>query len=561
MKVCLSLLVVVASLLVQGDAASAPAVPSSGKANVKRPDWVDHIDRDTIQKYMDLARERHRESIAKARDAYNIAEAEQYPPDEATLSKLKLEPFSINSSGRLPDFQDELEKKLFVTSEKTPLFTKEECQDCIDKAEAHFEAISNGEWGKLPSGQYDVAGFWIRDIPEVHEWFLKMLQTRLFPLLSQTFPDFAGESLADWVVDNAYLFKYTPETGRRTDVHTDSGCISFTIALNSNSEYKGGGTWFEGLEGSNTNNVIEMNVGQCTVRPGGVRHCGHAVTEGTRYIIGGFCMQVPKVEYVRMLLGLGTEGQTSVEDRIKALQVAIALNPGFDGPYTNLADLLTKQGKIQEAKQVLEYCLENVNPYCGEVAYTLGGLYYEEGAYEKAKMCMERCLEADETDVQAMTVLVQVYAKQGNAENEKEWCQKIVDTPGADVSAVASAYVNLGVLHEGDEKEIVYYRKALAIKPDIFAARYSLGCAYASNEQWTQAAQEIRAALGYGAPNEDQEMQAIKALYTIASKKIREDHPQGVASREIMMEYFGKIMGSEHLDKLMAAAAKKGGPV
>ena len=106
-----------------------------------------------------------------------------------------------------------------------------------------------------------------------------------------------------------------------------------------------------------------------------------------------------------------------------------------------------------------------------------------------------------------------------------------------------------------------YYRKALGIKPDLYAARYSLGCAYASNEQWTQAAQEIRAALGYGTDSEDQEMQAIKALYTIAGQKIRQDHPQGVASREETVVYFKKIMGSENFDKLYASAAKKGGPV
>jgi hypothetical protein len=36
--------------------------------------------------------------------------------------------------------------------------------------------------------------------------------------------------------------------------------------MNGNDEYLGGGTWFEGLEGKD-DNVIEMDVGQCTVRP------------------------------------------------------------------------------------------------------------------------------------------------------------------------------------------------------------------------------------------------------------------------------------------------------
>jgi len=135
----------------------------------------------------------------------------------------------------------------------TPLFSIEECNAAIDHAEAYFRNQANGTWTTLPSGQYDVAGFWIKDIPQVHEWFNNMLKTKLFPLLVQQFPYFV-ESVDDLVVDNAYLFKYTPETGLRTGVHTDSGCLSFTIALNSPEDYTGGGTWFEHLANNVNNN-------------------------------------------------------------------------------------------------------------------------------------------------------------------------------------------------------------------------------------------------------------------------------------------------------------------
>jgi tetratricopeptide (TPR) repeat protein len=547
------------SSLVPGTA-TASTTAAGSKHEVKRPDWLD-VDRVTIEQYMELAKQRHREAIAKARQAYNVLEAPGFEPDQSLLSQLALKPRIVQSSGRLPDFQDELDKKLFVTS-PIPLFTQQECQDCIDKAEAHFAETSQGEWTQLPSGQYDVAGFWIRDIPAVHAWFLKMLQTRLFPLLAQTFPEFCDSSVQDLVVDNAYLFKYTPETGRRTDVHTDSGCLSFTISLNSNNDYEGGGTWFEGLQPDEDNvdpnkngQVIEMDVGQCTVRPGGVRHCGHAVTKGTRYIIGGFCMQAKKIEYVRMLLGIGTQGNT-VQERQTALEVAIALNPGFDGPYTNLADLLYKQGKKEKAKQVLEYCLEHVNPQCGEVAYTLGSIHYEQGALDQAKNCMERCLQVDDSDVEAMLLMAQISASEGNKQEERQWNERIVGTPGASDKATASAYCNLGVLHEGEDLEIEYYLKSLAVRPEIFAPRYSLACAYACREQWDEAAQEFRQALAYGASDAEQEMRAIKAAYQCAQQKIRKEHPQGVASRDTMIQLIQDIMGADNFDKLAAATQR-----
>lgn len=554
---CYGILISLALLSVSTTEAGA-----SPASNVKKPSWL-NVDRDTVQQYMDLARQRHQAAIDKARSNYNLAEApQQYTADEDVLSQLHLKPYKIQATGNLPDFQEELDKQIFVTSHDTPLFTAEECRDCIDKAEAHFAATSNGEWTQLPSGQYTVAGLWIKDVPEVHEWFLKMLQKRLFPLLVQTFPDFCKPGgVEDLVVDNAYLFKYTPETGRRTDVHTDSGCLTFTISLNSNQEYQGGGTWFEGLQGlevssdNDNSNIITMSAGGCTVRPGGVRHCGHAVTEGTRYIIGGFCMQQQKIEYVRMLLNLGVHGST-VEERQTALEVAIALNPQFDGPYTNLADLLVKERQSEKAKQVLQHCLENVNPRCGEVAYTLGSIYYDEGDYAGAKKCMQVCLEADDSDIEAMMMMAQAHAGDGNRDGEKEWYERLVSVPGANDKAKASAYCNLGVLYEGQDKEIDYYRKSLALSPDIFATRYSLACAYGSREQWTEAAQEFRAALGYGASNPEEEMQAIKNLYRVAMEKIKVDHPQGVASPDAMMKLFRDIMGTDNFNKLAAASKK-----
>ena len=76
-----------------------------------------------------------------------------------------------------------------------------------------------------------------------------MLRTRLYPCLRQLFPDAAGDG-SSLRVQSAYLFKYTAETGAATDVHVDSGLLSFTIALNEPDQYDGGGTWFESVDNS-----------------------------------------------------------------------------------------------------------------------------------------------------------------------------------------------------------------------------------------------------------------------------------------------------------------------
>ena len=95
-------------------------------------------------------------------------------------------------------------------------------------------------------------------------------------------------------VQSACLFKYTAETGAATDVHVDSGLLSFTIALNEPEAYDGGGTWFESVD-----KLVEMPQGHVTFRPGHVRHQGRPLTRGTRYMIGGFIMREDVVEHGR----------------------------------------------------------------------------------------------------------------------------------------------------------------------------------------------------------------------------------------------------------------------
>ena len=558
-------------LLLLLQATAVVASFSSGSTvvnNNNKPDWLPSFTKEELSSYLSLAKDRHAQNVRQARESYfhYTENQEETNDDLLLLRQLQFDDHAIQGHGRLPDFADELERRVFVTKSDTPLFTKQECADCIQAAETHFMETNDGAWTLLPSGQYDVAGLWIKDVPPVKQWFDHMVETRLFPLLQQQFPHFV-QSKQDLCVDNAYLFKYTPETGRRTDVHTDSGCLSFTIALNGQDDYEGGGTWFEGLsvsssqnESETTNNgggIIDMDVGQATIRPGGVRHCGHAVTSGTRYIIGGFCMNAKKVEHVRMLLGLGSElaSQQKFEQARDVLYAAIALNPHFDGPYSHLADVLETLGDTTKAQQVLEHCLEHVNPNSGEIAYSLGVIYLNQEQYDKCHACATICLQSDDCDVDAMMLCAQACAGQQHAAGEAQWLHRIVTTPGASPQVVGKAYCNLGILasqneNESVEDEINYYQKSLELLPDRFAPLYSLGCAYASQQQWGPSVDTFRQAVN-AAETEEEEVSALKHLYRCTQHKLQQD-PTAPSSREAMMQAFTQLMGAENFQKLAA---------
>jgi tetratricopeptide (TPR) repeat protein len=545
-----------------------------------RPDFLSHVDRPAIEKALAIAKERHVRAVQQALRNYNTdaVDIKETTTDSAAATPFcRLKEHAINAPGALPDFGTELARTVLVTDPE-PLFTEQECSRIIQLAEDYFTEHHNGEWTTQQSGQYSMAGFWIRDIPEIHVWFVETVKRRLFTLLQHQYPDFI-DTVADLVVDNAYLFKYTAETGRRTDVHTDSGCLSFTMALNPASDYEGGGTWFEGLEkqehvATSTTaaakaGVIEMDVGQVTIRPGGVKHCGNAIHSGVRYIIGGFCMHRHKIETVRQLLT--PDATTSTKQQTANLEAAIVMNPECDAAYNLLANAYEQAGDKAGAVTVLEYCLQHVHPLSGEVAYSLGSLYMEQGRYAQVQQCMETCLRADPCDVDAMMALAQAHAGLGNGQAEEDTYQTMIRTPanGSNYNKVmASAYCNLGVLHEGEPVEVEYYQKSLAYLPDNFQARYSLGSAYASRSQWPEAVQAFREAIdrcsasdsvvggGTEQGNADVDAdvaKALQSLYKVAMQMIRSSSapPQ---SREEMMQCFQNVMGADNYDRLAANA-------
>ena len=151
-----------------------------------------------------------------------------------------------------------------------PLFPASEAAQMVATAEA--EGLSENEYR---SGKYKLGGNWLDNLPKTRAWFNRKLETTFFPLLAQLFP----EIISSPVVLRAHsvsLLKYN-SSHPQTDLHIDNGILAMTISMNPSSEYHGGGTFFEHM---GVNNVLAMDVGFGTFRPGSVRHGGARVTEG-----------------------------------------------------------------------------------------------------------------------------------------------------------------------------------------------------------------------------------------------------------------------------------------
>ena len=541
-RLALAWLVVVATKVARTAAASSRG----------RPPFVEHVSKEALQQALRVAAQRHRDAVQLALDHFPVddTDTDDAVVDQAAIDavQLKAYPLTAVSPDSLPDFGNELDTNIYVTD--PPLFSREECASVIQKAEEHFQQTNGGEWTTQKSGQYQVAGFLLQEVPAVREWFIQTVRTKLFPILAKTFPDFCNAE--DLCVDNSYLFKYTPETGRRTDIHTDSGCLSFTIALNGPDEYEGGGTWFQGLE-ENDEGVLEMEAGQVTFRVGGVKHCGRAVTSGTRYIIGGFCLHRRKPETVRLLLA-------DPDDRA-GLEAAVVLNPNCDPAYNMLAHAYEQQQDVARAQQVLEYCRQHVNPQAAEVAYALGTIYLDQGLFRKANECLQTCLSVDADDVDALMVAAQCAAALGDAQQEQEYYRRITRTPGANPHTVAAAYCNLGSSHPDETVQIEYYRKSLELRPEKnFTTRYNLASALADRGQFQEACAVFREAIakanGEG-ESEENVVKAIQALYQATARLLQTQSDASSLSREQVVQRFQEIMGADNFAKISAMAGRR----
>jgi len=279
-------------------------------------------------------------------------------------------------------------------------------------------------------------------------------------------------------------------------------------------------------------------------------------------------MHKSKPEPVRMLL----TPQPGESLTLAALEAAIALNPSCDAGYSLLAEVLKQAGQADKARQVLEYCQENVHGMSGIIAYPLGCIYLDEGKYDEARRCMENCLEADDSDADAMTVMARICSAQGDVKGEETCYKRILATPSAKPKLIAGAYCNLGTLHTSQQggggadnynDEIHYYSKALEYDPSSFVARYSLGCAYGTRERYLDAVDNLKVAVDLAAENDELKMKALQSLYKAAAYHVRSstaaaansNQPMTPQVQQAMMEQLQELMGKENYNQLAARAA------
>mmetsp|Transcript_18099 Transcript_18099/g.29632 ORF Transcript_18099/g.29632 Transcript_18099/m.29632 type:complete len:678 (+) Transcript_18099:140-2173(+) len=370
--------------------------------------------------------------------------------------------FQSYSFGAVPpeDFSEEFQfpLDLIKVTQGEPLFSAKESAEVIKRAEA--EGVDKNEY---TSGKYKLGGDWLVNLPETREWFNRALEHKLFPILHHLFPEII-QSISVLRAHSVSLLKYN-STHPRTDVHIDNGILAMTLAMSPQSDYVGGGTFYEHM---GVDHVLPMDVGHGTFRPGSVRHGGHRVTAGERYILGAFLLLEDHVEHVRRLKNRGAELRTSGDlvGAINHFEWALALNPRCTTCLKDWAEILLSQKNFVEAETKIRDALELLEGQDSDALFTLGLILSEQGKDEESIAVYKKSIELNGEDAELCYNLGIKLGEQGDTKGELAMYKKTVSID----PNFGGAYINMGSIlaDKGDlESAEVMFLKATECSEEV----------------------------------------------------------------------------------------------
>lgn len=371
---------------------------------------------------------------------------------------------------------------LIKVTQGRPLFSREEALSVIRTA----EDVDGVHTNEFKSGKYRLGGDWLTNLPKTREWFNEKLERTFFPLLAHLFPEIVSD-VSVLRAHSVSLLKYN-SSHPRTDVHIDNGILAMTIAMTPQEEYTGGGTFFEHFTVANQNHldndantvdssnvVIPMDVGHGTFRPGSVRHGGHRVTAGTRYILGAFLLLEDKVEHVRRLKNRGSELRRmgDLTGAAQHFEWALAMNPKCTTCLKDWAEILHTEKRFDEAEAKIRQALELLEYKDSDALFTLGILLSEQGKDEECIRAYRQSLVLNQEDAELLYNLgvklgEQSQRKQSTVDTVKEemtmyaMCTKVDPTFGG-------AWLNWGttLAEQGnlDDAEIMFLKAVQCDNP------------------------------------------------------------------------------------------------
>jgi len=148
--------------------------------------------------------------------------------------------------------------------------------------------------------------------------------------------------------------------------------------------------------------VLPTDVGQGTFRPGSVRHGGHRVTQGTRYILGAFLLLEDRVEHVGRLKNRGSKLRRE-GDLVGAehhFEWALAINPRCVTYLKDWVEILLAERDFVVAEKTIREALDLLENKDSDALFTLGLLLSEQGRDDESIAAYQKGVALNAEDVE-----------------------------------------------------------------------------------------------------------------------------------------------------------------
>lgn len=155
-------------------------------------------------------------------------------------------------------------------------YNKEICNWIIDETEDY--AKLNGGWTTNRHNNYPTTDIPVERIKSIFSYILSS-----FKSINTIIKDsYCIDDRIILDIDDLFIVKYKHDEQNYLDLHTDGSFLTFSILLNSDTDFEGGGTYFDdGLK-------VKPKQGDLLIHSGKIKHCGLPIEKGVRYLLVGF---------------------------------------------------------------------------------------------------------------------------------------------------------------------------------------------------------------------------------------------------------------------------------